>query len=74
MNLDKKKFLRSLALNLKKLRKKRNLTQEACSEKTDVSLKYWQELESVNNTKCPSSFIAIKIARLMGVTVDDLFK
>jgi transcriptional regulator with XRE-family HTH domain len=51
---------RQFARNLKRLRKRNNLTQEALAEKLDISVRYLQRLEGRN---CPSVGID-KIAEL----------
>ncbi len=38
-------FLKKIASNIKKSREERSLTQEQCSEKTEIEYKYYQKIE-----------------------------
>lgn len=57
--------------DVKKLRKKLNLTTEELSQKIGISKRYLQFIES--NRRTPSLLIAKKIADELYSTIDDVF-
>jgi transcriptional regulator with XRE-family HTH domain len=57
---------------IKKLRTERKLTQEALSEKVGIDYSYMNLIE--NGKRNPSLKIIAKIARILGVGLDDLMK
>ena len=57
--------------DVKKLRKKLNLTTEEFSQKIGISKRYLQFIES--NKRTPSLLIAKKIADELYSTIDDIF-
>lgn len=57
--------------DVKKLRKKLNLTTEEFSQKIGISKRYLQFIES--NKRTPSLLIAKKIADELYSTIDDVF-
>jgi putative transcriptional regulator len=57
--------------NLEKLRNKCNMTQETLADKLEVSRQTISSLE--NGRYNPSILLAFKIARLFGVTIEDIF-
>lgn len=57
--------------NIKKLRNKANLTQEALAEKAGISLDFMGKIEvNINN---PSLKTLMKIAKALDVSVKDFF-
>jgi transcriptional regulator with XRE-family HTH domain len=61
----------SLGKQIKKQRKKVGFTQDQLAEKSGLSTKYIQFVESANRT--PSLKTLYKIAKALGVKVKDLF-
>lgn len=57
--------------NLEAIRKKSGLTQEELAERLEVSRQTIGSLE--NGRYNPSIILAIKIARLFGVSVEEIF-
>ena len=68
MGKDHKKLLN----NLEKLRKSAGLTQQELSESADVSRKSINAIE--NGVYVPSTVLALKIARTLECSVEDLFR
>ncbi|MFT4674029.1 MAG: putative transcriptional regulator [Patiriisocius sp.] len=68
MGKDHKKLLN----NLKQLRKNANLTQQELSEAAEVSRKSINAIE--NGIYIPSTVLALKIARTIKCSVEDLFQ
>ena len=62
----------SLLNNLEELRKKASLTQQELSEAAEVSRKSINAIE--NGVYVPSTVLALKIAKTLNCTVEDLFK
>lgn len=58
--------------NLEKLRKSAGLTQQELSESAEVSRKSINAIE--NGIYIPSTVLALKIAKTLKCTVEDLFK
>ena len=58
--------------NLEKLRKSSGLTQQELSESAEVSRKSINAIE--NGIYIPSTVLALKIAKTLKCTVEDLFK
>ena len=58
--------------NLEKLRKSAGLTQQELSESAEVSRKSINAIE--NGIYIPSTVLALKIAKTLECTVEDLFK
>lgn len=56
---------------LRELRAERNLTQAALAELVGVSRKTINTIE--NEVFVPSTLLALKLARALGLTVEDLF-
>lgn len=53
--------------NIKKYRKKQNLTQEQAAEKADITVKYWQRLEMSSQKDLPSLIVLFKIAQALEI-------
>ena len=68
MGKDHEKLLN----NLQQLRKAANLTQQELSEAAEVSRKSINAIE--NGIYVPSTVLALKISKILGCTVEDLFK
>ncbi len=62
----------NLLNNLEELRKKASLTQQELSEAAEVSRKSINAIE--NGVYVPSTVLALKIAKTLNCTVEDLFK
>ena len=58
--------------NLKQIRKSRGLTQQQLSESADVSRKSINAVE--NGIYIPSTVLALKIAKTLECSVEDLFE
>ena len=63
---------RKLLNNLEEARKSSALTQQELSERTDVSRKSINAFE--NGIYVPSTVLALKIARILKCSVEDLFQ
>lgn len=57
-------------LAIKEARKRAGLSQEELAKKTGITQAFLSEIET--QTKCPSLGTAIKLARALGCTVDEL--
>ena len=66
------KHHKKLLNNLESLRKAAKLTQAELSERADVSRKSINAIE--NGIYVPSTVLALKIAKTLGCTVEDLFR
>ena len=58
--------------NLEELRKAANLTQQELSESAEVSRKSINAIE--NGVYVPSTVLALKIAKTLGCSVEEIFK
>ena len=63
---------KNLLNNLEQLRKAAGLTQQELSESAEVSRKSINAIE--NGIYVPSTVLALKIAKTLDCTVEDLFK
>ena len=63
---------KNLLNNLEELRKSARLTQQALSESAEVSRKSINAIE--NGVYVPSTVLALKIAKTLNCSVEDLFK
>jgi putative transcriptional regulator len=63
---------KKLLNNLEGLRKSTGLTQQALSESAEVSRKSINAIE--NGVYVPSTVLALKIAKTLNCSVEDLFK
>ena len=63
---------KKLINNLEQLRKKAGLTQSDLSESAEVSRKSINAIE--NGVYVPSTVLALKIAKTLNCSVEDLFK
>ena len=66
------KVIKKLLNNLEQLRKAAGLTQQELSKSADVSRKSINAIE--NGIYVPSTVLALKIAKTLDCTVEDLFK
>jgi putative transcriptional regulator len=66
------KHHQNLFNNLEELRKAAGLTQQELSESAEVSRKSINAIE--NGVYVPSTVLALKIAKTLNCTVEDLFK
>ena len=66
------KHHQNLLNNLEELRKAAGLTQQELSESAEVSRKSINAIE--NGVYVPSTVLALKIAKTLNCSVDDLFK
>ena len=66
------KHHQNLLNNLEDLRKAAGLTQQELSESAEVSRKSINAIE--NGVYVPSTVLALKIAKTLNCTVEDLFK
>lgn len=63
---------KNLRNNLEDLRRAANLTQQQLSESAEVSRKSINAIE--NGVYIPSTLLALKIAKTLGCSVEDLFQ
>ena len=63
---------KNLLNNLEELRKSARLTQQELSESAEVSRKIINAIE--NGVYVPSTVLALKIAKTLNCSVEDLFK
>jgi len=63
---------KNLLNNLEAMRKSSGLTQQALSESAEVSRKSINAIE--NGVYVPSTVLALKIAKTLNCSVEDLFK
>ena len=66
------KHHQNLLNNLEELRKAAGLTQQELSESAEVSRKSINAIE--NGVYVPSTVLALKIAKILNCSVEDLFK
>ena len=66
------KILRALGKNLNQLRLGAELTQERLAEKSDISLRYLQQLEA--GQRNPSIPTLVRLHRALSCRYDDIFK
>ena len=66
------KHHKNLLNNLEELRKSARLTQQALSESAEVSRKSINAIE--NGVYVPSTVLALKIAKTLNCSVENLFK
>ena len=66
------KHHKNLLNNLEELRKSAGLTQQELSESAEVSRKSINAIE--NGVYVPSTVLALKIAKTLNYSVEDLFK
>ncbi|MBT7545019.1 MAG: helix-turn-helix transcriptional regulator [Kordiimonadaceae bacterium] len=66
------KHHKNLLNNLEAMRKSSGLTQQALSESAEVSRKIINSIE--NGVYVPSTVLALKIAKTLNCSVEDLFK
>lgn len=69
MSDDTQRIKRVLVTNMKKYRVKLHLTQEAASEKADITVKYWQRLEMISQKDLPSLQMLSRIARGLEIPI-----
>ena len=58
--------------NIKELRKQKGLTQGEMAEKLDIAQATYCQYET--NAKSPNVYIASEIAKILGVSLDQLMK
>ena len=63
---------KNLVNTIKVQRAKKNLTQEELAELVQVTRKTINTVE--NGIYIPSTYLALKLARVLGVTVEELFQ
>jgi transcriptional regulator with XRE-family HTH domain len=66
------KILRVLGKNLNRLRVNSGVTQEKLSEKSEISLRYLQQLEA--GQRNPSVPTLVRLHRALSCKYDDLFR
>lgn len=62
------------AHNIRRNRKRKNLTQEQLAEKCDISLSYLKQIESVNEYKNVTLTVMLTLAKALDTDVSSLFK
>lgn len=60
--------------NIKKYRRKRNLTQEELAEFSDLSISYIKQIESCKDFKNLTLTTMLKLSKALDVSISDLFK
>ena len=71
-NIKMGRHHKNLLNELARLRMEKGLTQQALSESAEVSRKSINAIE--NGIYVPSTVLALKISKILGCTVEDLFK
>lgn len=66
------KILRTLGKNLNRLRVNAGLTQERLAEKSEISLRYLQQLEA--GQRNPSIPTLVRLHRPLSCSYDDIFR
>lgn len=61
----------NLINNIKKIRMQKNKTQEELARMLDISLRSFQNIE--NNIQTPNVITALKLAKILNVTVEKLY-
>lgn len=61
------KIKRIVGTNIRKYRAKLRLTQKQAAERTGITTNYWQRLELVSQTDCPSIPTLFKIADALNI-------
>ena len=60
--------------NIKKLRKRKNLTQEELAELADWSISYVKQIESCKGYKNLTLTTMLKLSKALDTTISNLFK
>jgi DNA-binding XRE family transcriptional regulator len=60
-----------IGTRLRELRRERGWTQAELADRVEVSRQTINYLE--NGTFCPSTYLALRLARIFGVRVEDIF-
>lgn len=60
--------------NIRKYRKKQNITQEQLADDTDLSVDYLREIESLTKNKTFSLKVVNRIAKSLNIELYELFK
>jgi len=68
-----KRKLKKLSKNLRKLRKKKGISQEQVARNIDVSVKQYHTMESDNPKKVNIVYL-LRLTKLYSVTLDNLLK
>lgn len=58
--------------DLKKIRETKKITQEEIARELDISTTHYRNIEKQRNI--PNVYIAIKISKILGEKVEELFK
>lgn len=64
----------NLSLNIKKYRKKLNISQEKLAEKSDISISYIKQIESNKNYTNISLTVLLKLSKALDTSLENLFK
>lgn len=59
--------------NIKKIRRKRSLTQEELAELSDLSISYVKQIESCKDFKNITLTTMLKLSKALDVSISDLF-
>ncbi len=62
------------ARNIKRNRKRKNLTQEKLAEMCDISLSYLKQIENINEYKNVTLTVMLTLAKALDTNVSSLFK
>lgn len=60
--------------NIKRLRKRKNLTQEELAELADLSISYVKQIESCKGFKNLTLTTMLKLSKALDTTISNLFK
>lgn len=72
-NKDLLKQYQIFSDNVKKLRKKKNLTQEELAEIADLSISYVKQIESCKDFKNLTLTTMLKLSKALDTTINNLF-
>ncbi len=62
------------ARNIRKNRKRKNLTQEKLAEMCEISLSYLKQIENINEYKNVTLTVMLTLAKALDTNVSSLFK
>lgn len=72
--ISKEELHRIVCKNIKKYRMQQGFTQQALSEKIEMSHEYFRQLESAKGQKDFTFYTLYKISLVLGIPIDDFTK
>lgn len=74
LELDKKVIKTEFAINLRRFRNKKNLTQEKLAEKISVTHRSYQRYEEAKNPTVPTLIVILSLLKVLEIDLKDLVK